>query len=165
MTLASRVGVMHQGRIAQVGTPQEVYEFPASRLVADFIGTVNLFEGRVVDAGSDHVRIESPEAGCTLYIDHGIEAAPGAALCVAVRPEKLSLGRTPPADRSLNCAEGVVEGIAYMGDVSMFNVRLDTGKLVKVTRPNLARTADDSVGRDERVWLHWEPASGVVLSA
>ena len=165
MTLATRIGVMDQGRIVQVGTPKEIYEFPGSRFVADFIGTVNLFEGHIVDEDKDYVRIESAEAGCTIFVDHGVAAPPNAALCVAVRPEKITLGHAAPARTGENCVQGTVEGIAYMGDMSMFNVRLPSGKLVKVTQPNLVRHAEDAITWDQRVWLWWDPASGVVLSA
>ncbi len=165
MTLASRIGVMDRGRIAQVGTPQEIYEFPASRFVADFIGSVNLLEGRIVDAVGGFVRIDSPEAGCTLRVGPGVEAPRETALCVALRPEKIVLGRTPPARTAENCAQGVIVGIAYLGDVSVFEVRLDSGKRVKVTRPNLVRQAEDDFGWDERVWLSWDSASGAVLTA
>jgi putrescine transport system ATP-binding protein len=163
MTLATRIGVMDQGRIVQVGTPKEIYEFPTTRFVADFIGTVNLFEGRIVDEDRDYVRIESAEAGCTIFIDHGVAAPPNAALCVAVRPEKITLSHEAPARTGENCAQGIVEGIAYMGDMSVFNVRLDSGKFVKVTQPNLVRHAEDMITWDQRVWLQWDPASGVVL--
>ena len=165
MTLATRIGVMDQGRIVQVGTPKEIYEFPGSRFVADFIGTVNLFEGRIVDEDKDHVRIESAEAGCTIFIDHGVAVPPNAELCVAVRPEKITLSHEAPAQAVENCVQGSVEGIAYMGDMSMFNIRLASGKLVKVTQPNLVRHAGDVITWDQRVWLRWEPASGVVLTA
>lgn len=164
MTLATRIGVMDQGRIVQVGTPKEIYEFPTSRFVADFIGTVNLFEGRIVDEDKDYVRIESAEAGCTIFIDHGVAAPPNAELCVAVRPEKITLSHEAPAQAAENCVQGSVEGIAYMGDMSMFNVRLASGKLVKVTQPNLVRHAEEIITWDQHVWLRWDPASGVVLT-
>ncbi len=164
MTLATRIGVMNLGRIAQVGTPKEIYEFPTSRFVADFIGTVNMFEGRIVDEDNDYVRIGSEEAGCTIFINHGVAAPPNAQLCVAVRPEKISITREAPANTQENCARGIIDGIAYMGDLSVFNVKLDSGKLVKVTQPNLIRHAEDEITWDQRVWLHWDPASGVVLT-
>lgn len=164
MTLASRIGVMNLGQIVQVGTPTEIYEFPTSRFVADFIGTVNMFEGRIVDEDNDYVRIGSDEAGCVIYINHGVAAPPNAQLCVAVRPEKISISHEAPANTGENCAQGVIDGIAYMGDISVFNVRLDSGKMVKVTRPNLIRHAEDAITWDQRVWLQWDPASGVVLT-
>ncbi len=165
MTLASRIGVMHQGRIVQVGTPTEIYEFPTSRFVADFIGSVNMFEGRIVDEDNDYVRIGSDEAGCTIFINHGVAAPPNAALWVAIRPEKINVTREAPADARENCTRGVVQDIAYMGDTSIFNVRLDSGKTVKVTQPNLIRHTEDRITWEDRVYLHWHAASGVVLVA
>ena len=164
MTLASRIGVMNQGQIVQVGTPKEIYEFPTSRFVADFIGSVNMFEGRIVDEDNDYVRIASDEAGCVIFINHGVAAPPNAQLCVAVRPEKIVITRDAPSRTDENCAQGIIEGIAYMGDLSVYNVRLDSGKLVKVTQPNLVRHAEDEISWDQRVWVQWDPASGVVLT-
>ena len=123
MTLASRIGVMNLGQIVQVGTPSEIYEFPTSRFVADFIGTVNMFEGRIIDEDNDYVRIASEEAGCTIFINHGVAAPPNAQLCVAVRPEKITITHEPPAQTGENCVHGVIDGIAYMGDMSVFNVQ------------------------------------------
>jgi putrescine transport system ATP-binding protein len=154
---------MNQGQIGQVGTPPEIYEFPTSRFVADFIGSVNMFEGRIVDEDNDYVRISSDEAGCTIFINHGVAAPPNATLWVAIRPEKVSISRERPADSAENCTTGVVQDIAYMGDISVFNVKLDSGKVVKATQPNLIRHADDRITWDDRVYLHWHSASGVVL--
>ena len=164
MTLASRIGVMNHGQLAQVGTPSEIYEFPTSRFVADFIGSVNLFAGRIVDEDSHYVRIASDEAGCTLFIDHGVAAPPNAQLWVALRPEKIAISREAPAERGENCVQGAIEGIAYMGDMSIFNVRLPNGRMVQVTRPNLARRAEEPLAREDAVWLWWDPASAVVLT-
>ena len=165
MTLASRIGVMNQGHIVQVGTPSEIYEFPVNRFVADFIGTVNMFAGRIVDEDSNYVRIAAEADGCTFFIDHGVSASPNAHLWVALRPEKINIGREAPADTRENCVQGVVDGIAYMGDVSVFNVKLASGRMVKVTRPNLIRREEDTLTWDDEVWLSWHPASGVVLTS
>ena len=164
MMLASRIGVMNLGHIVQVGTPTEIYEFPTSRFVADFIGSVNMFAGQVIAEDSHFVRIAAPEAGCTIFIDHGVAAPPNAQLWVALRPEKINISREPPAEPTENCMQGVVDGIAYMGDMSVFHVKLDTGRMVNVTRANLIRHAEDTLTWDDRVWLHWHPASGVVLT-
>ena len=163
MTLSTRIGVMNAGQIVQVGTPTEIYEFPTSRFVADFIGSVNMFQGRIVDEDNDYVRISSDEAGCTIFINHGVAAPPSAVLAVALRPEKIVISREAPANATENCTHGVVEGIAYMGDVSVYNVRLHTGKLAKVTQPNLVRHAD-TINWDDHVYLHWHAASGIVLT-
>ena len=93
MTLASRIGVMNHGEIVQVGTPSDIYEYPNSRFVADFIGSVNMFEGRLIEDEPDHVRIESEDLGGTFFVDHGVSAPPGAIVWVAVRPEKIALSR------------------------------------------------------------------------
>jgi putrescine transport system ATP-binding protein len=164
MTIATRIGVMNAGQIVQVGTPNEIYEFPTSRFVADFIGTVNMFEGRIIDEDNHFVRIRCDEADCVIHIDHGVAAPPSAAIWVALRPEKIAISRTAPAQTGENCVRGVVEGIAYMGDVSVYNVRLATGKLVKVTRPNLVRHAEDVINWEEPVVLAWHASSGVVLT-
>ncbi|MSR15570.1 MAG: polyamine ABC transporter ATP-binding protein [Gammaproteobacteria bacterium] len=164
MTLASRIGVMNLGQIVQVGTPTEIYEFPTSRFVADFVGSVNMFDGRITDEDNDYVRISSEDAGCTIFINHGVAAPPSAALAVAIRPEKIAISRSPPANTQENCTQGIVEDIAYMGDMSVFNVRLKSGKLAKVTQPNLVRHTDDAIHWDDHVFMSWHAASGVVLT-
>ena len=164
MTLASRIGVMNQGRIVQVGTPREIYEYPATRFVADFIGNVNLFEGRLLEDEPDHVLIAAPELEAPVYVGHGISAAPGATVWAAIRPEKIHLTRTQPAGLG-NRAQGVIEDIAYMGDASIYLVKLDSGRVVRVTQPNSFRQAEEQLGWDERVWLGWHESSCVVLTA
>ena len=165
MTLASRLSVMDGGQIVQTGTPNDVYEFPANRFVADFIGSVNVFEGQITDQDSDGVRIRAVDAGCTLFINHALAASPGTQLWVAVRPEKILISRETPADTRENCVSGSVEGIAYMGDISVFKIKLASGMTLKVTRPNFVRHAEDRINCHDRVWLSWHAASGVVLSA
>jgi len=165
MTLASRIGVMNRGEIVQIGTPTEIYEFPQNKFVADFIGSVNMFEGTMIEDLPDHVRIKSDELGGVIYVDHGISAAPGAIVYTAVRPEKINITRTPPADTTENCVKGVVKEIAYMGDVSIYLVKIDTGKTVRVTLPNVERLSDDErIAWDETVWLSWHGSSPVVVT-
>ena len=162
MTLASRIGVMNHGRILQTGTPSDIYEYPTSKYVADFIGSVNMFEGRLVEDEPDYVRIESPELGGTVYVDHGVSSAPDAKVWVAVRPEKVRLDRERP-DQTDNVYPGTVKEIAYLGDVSRYLVALDSGKLVRVTQPNTDRR-DDRVTWEERVWVSWSPGANVVVT-
>ena len=164
MTLSSRIGVMDAGEIIQVGTPTEIYEYPDTRFVADFIGSVNLFEGKLVEDEPDHARIQSDEANCTLYIDHGVTASPGAKVWVAIRPEKITLSRESPEENSENCTFGKVEEIAYLGNLSVYRVKLDSGKEVRVTLPNLLRDPSDRITWDEGVWVAWRPSSSVVLT-
>ena len=163
MTLASRIGVMNQGYIVQVGTPHEIYEFPNSRFVTEFIGNVNMFEGRIVEDEPDHVTISSDELGGPLYVGHGVSAAPEAQVWAAVRPEKMILSREQPSFE-YNRASGVIKEIAYMGDASIYLVLLDSGKTVRITQPNTYRHADDRLTWDDRVWVSWDESSSVVVT-
>jgi len=164
MTLASRIGVMNRGEIAQVGTPTEIYEFPSTKFVADFIGSVNMFEGQLIEDLPDRVRIRSAELDAPIFVDHGISAAPGAVVWVAIRPEKISISRTKPAVTE-NFTPGTVKEIAYMGDMSVYLVKIDSGKTVRVTMPNMERLADDErILWEEVVFLSWHASSPVVLT-
>ena len=162
MTLSSRMGVMNHGRIAQVGTPAAIYESPATKFVADFIGSVNMFEGRVLDEGAG--RIQSDELGCVIAVDRNLNCARGATVWTAVRPEKINMSRGAAAGRGENAVQGVVKEIAYMGDVSIYLVQIDSGKTVRVTLPNIMRDAEHRITRDETVHLSWHGSSPVVLT-
>ncbi len=164
MTLATRIGVMDRGEIVQVGTPPDIYEYPVSKFVADFIGSVNMFEGRLIEDEPGHVRIAAPELGGVIYVDHGVSSAPGAAIFAAIRPEKINIDRQPPADMKENVVKGVVKEIAYMGDMSVYLVKIETGRMIRVTLPNIERHADDRISWDETVYLSWHASSPVVLS-
>jgi putrescine transport system ATP-binding protein len=122
-----------------------------------------MFEGQLIEDEPDHVRIRSAELSTTVYVDHGISAAPGATVWVAIRPEKIDISRAAPAAAE-NTVRGVVKEIAYMGDMSVYLVRIDSGKLVRVTLPNIERHADDRISWDETVHLTWHASSPVVLS-
>ena len=164
MTLSTRIGVMNAGKIVQTGTPQEIYEFPSNRFVADFIGSVNMFEGVVTEDEPEYVRIQSDEAGSTIYIGHGISCVPGAHVAVAVRPEKMVITHEPPESEE-NRLTGTIREIAYMGDLSIYLVELDTGKTVKVTMPNLVRSAEQRLTWDDQVYLTWHDTAAVVLQS
>jgi putrescine transport system ATP-binding protein len=163
MTLSSRIGVMNHGEIIQVGTPTEIYEYPNSRYVTEFIGSVNMFEGRLVEDEPSYVRIQCEELDSLIFVDHGVSAAPGATVWAAIRPEKIEMARTRP-DAADNWTAGTVRDIAYMGDLSVYLVRLDGGSVVRVTQPNTYRHADERITWDERVFLSWEPTSPVVVT-
>ena len=160
--LASRIGVMNQGRIVQVGTPHDIYEFPNSRFVADFIGSANMFEGKLLEDAPDHVRIACAELDCTLYADHGISAASRATVWAAIRPEKIEIASTQ-AEEKENSARGVVQDIAYLGDTSIYLVRIHSGKVIRVTQPNVRRH-EESITREQSVYLRWHPSSLVVVA-
>jgi putrescine transport system ATP-binding protein len=163
MTLASRIGVMNHGEIVQAGTPSEIYEFPSSRFVADFVGSVNMFEGTLIEDEPDFVRIGSAELGGTIYVSHGISAPPGAIVWAAVRPEKIFMSTTAPAGGADNVVRGAVQDIAYLGDLSIYLVKLSTGKVVRVTQPNTSRHAE-AIGWDQQVYLSWDATSPVVVT-
>jgi putrescine transport system ATP-binding protein len=109
------------------------------------------------------VRIECADLEAPIFVNHGVSSAPGATIWAAVRPEKITLSREKPADAD-NWASGVVRDIAYMGDVSIYLLRLDSGKIVRVTQPNVYRHADDRITWDERVYMHWHASSPVVVT-
>ena len=161
MTLSTRIGVMNEGKIVQIGEPQDIYERPNSRFVADFIGTVNLFEGEVDIASPTELRLKSPDMGdlITKPID-GLSAKQTVTL--AIRPERISITRDKTA--AVNCVEGVVEEVAYLGNQSIYRVKIPSGKTVKVTMSNLD-VEGKPIKWDEKVYLSWNPASGVVLTA
>ena len=167
MTLASRIGVMNHGEIVQVGTPGDIYEYPISRFVADFVGSVNMFEGSLIEDEPDYVRVASKELGGNFYVNHGVSAPPDATVWVALRPEKIVISRDPPeGDDQDNRVRGVVKEIAYLGDVSVYLVKLESGRMVRITRPNMRRqsAAFDRITWDEDVWLSWDGSSPVVVT-
>jgi putrescine transport system ATP-binding protein len=163
MTLASRIGVMNHGEIVQAGTPSEIYEFPSSKFVADFVGSVNMFEGKLIEDEPDYVRIGSTELGGTIYVSHGISAPPEAIVWAAVRPEKIFMSTTAPQGGADNVVRGAVQDIAYLGDLSIYLVKLPTGKVVRVTQPNTSRHAE-AIGWDQQVYLSWDATSPVVVT-
>ncbi len=163
MTLSSRIGVMDQGEIVQVGEPRDIYEFPQSRFIADFIGSVTIFESRVIEDAQDYLRLHSKEADCEFHISHGVSCSENQKLWLAVRPEKMTLSRNKP-DGRYNCVAGVVDEIAYLGNLSVYRIKLASGKSVRVTHSNLARHADNPISWDDRVYVHWQDTAGVVLT-
>jgi putrescine transport system ATP-binding protein len=162
MTLASRIGVMNHGEIVQAGTPSEIYEFPGSKFVADFVGSVNIFEGKLVEDEPEYVRIASEELGATIYVSHGISAPPEAIVWAAVRPEKVFMSTAQPEGAD-NVVRGAVQDIAYLGDLSIYLVKLPTGKVVRVTQPNTSRHAE-AITWDQQVYLSWDSTSPVVVT-
>ena len=163
MTVSTRMAIMDRGRTVQVGTPGEVYEYPNSLYVAEFVGEVNIFEGRVDAVGKDFVSVASPESGGHIYADRGLDAVVGQTVWAALRPEKIDIAKTPPTDESRNCMTGEVFDIAYLGSISVYHVKLDSGKMAKVTVANRARIVEQPITWEDRVWLSWPAAASVVL--
>ena len=168
MTLGQRLGVMNHGRIAQVGSPSDIYESPGTRFVADFIGSVNLFEGQVSDEGADFVRIRSSELDCAIRAERSVNCTRGATVWTAIRPEKVNIsrqGQAGDAGNGENFARGTVREIAYMGDMSIYLVQIASGKMMRVTLPNVMRGGDEPpIAREESVLLSWHGSSPVVLT-
>ena len=162
MTLGTRIGVMRAGEILQIGSPTDIYEFPNSRYVADFIGSVNLVEGRLVEDEPGHVRIDCPQFGCTVFVDHGVSAPADSIVSVAIRPEKIQISRECPEGAD-NVVSGTITGIAYLGDVSRYLVTLATGAVVRVTLPNIFRH-ETRLTIEDAVWLSWHGSAAVVVT-
>jgi putrescine transport system ATP-binding protein len=163
MTLSTRIGVMNAGRIVQVGEPPEIYEYPNSKFVADFVGSVNMFEGRVVEDEPEFVRLAVPELDGEIYVGHGVSCTPDQLMWYAVRPEKLRLTRARP-EGVKNAFQVWVEEVAYLGNLSIFRMKLPGGKLLHATRANLSRHEEDAISWHETVWASWDDTAGVVLS-
>jgi putrescine transport system ATP-binding protein len=165
MSLATRIGVMNYGEIAMIGEPTDIYEFPNSKFVAGFIGSVNMVEGIVIEDEPDHVRIRSAELGCDIFVGHGVDCAPDQILWWAIRPEKIMLSRDKPENaQDANVTQGIVEEIGYLGDMSVYQIRLESGKHIRVTQTNTVRGNPDSITWDEQVYLSWGDSAGSVLT-
>ena len=161
MTMASRIAVMSEGRFLQVGSPADIYETPTTRFVADFIGNVNLTDGRIVVDEADHVQIEC--ADFMHHIGHGITGYLGQQVTVAVRPEKISLSAEQPAGR-FNQVPGTVKEMSYFGDTTLYHLELASGARLKVTVENDSRDRSGAPTWGDRVWAHWQPSAQVVLT-
>ncbi len=164
MALSNRIAVMEAGRFLQIGPPKEIYEYPASRFVAGFIGTINTFEGVVTDVGNDTITVNSDEAGTTLTALGQHDVSIGQSVCVAVRPEKIYISQDEPGDVEGTRVRGTVYDLGYFGNVSLYRVRLDNGKIVQVSAQNRRRSASRDIEWDDKVWISWRPRSAVLLA-
>ena len=162
MTVADRIGVMNHGRLMQVATAPELYEQPNSRWVADFVGDVNLIEGKVIEAGADTTVIESAVVG-RVRAGAPSGAKAGDTVWVALRPEKVRLSLEQQAATE-NGVSGTVRDIAYLGDLSIYKVALDNGFVMEAATANLTRVIERPISWDDRVWLTWDAAAGIVLT-
>ena len=160
MTMASRIAVMSKGRVLQVGAPHELYEFPNCRFVADFIGNVNLFEGRLSEDEPDRCQV-STELGA-LQVGHGVSGTLNMPVALAVRPEKISVSKARPA-QSHNVLQGQVREIAYFGAHNTYIVQTSTGQRIKITQANTSRHEQGEITWDDMVWFWWADDAGVVL--
>ena len=161
MTMASRIAVMYEGYFQQVGPPDEIYEMPNSRQVADFIGNVNMFEGVVDEDEPDHVTINCPE--CVHYVGHGISGNSGMAVGVALRPEKILLSDKKPVSL-YNWCEGEVVEIVYFGDHTTYHLKLPTGKVIQAQEINSTRDLSCGLTWGDKAYAHWSNEAMVVLT-
>ena len=166
MTLSTRIAVMDTGRFMQIGTPTEIYEFPNSCLVANFIGNANMFEGRVTENGPDHVVVKCKQPECEFYIDHGMSIQQGTKVWIALRPEKIRISKQSADNGARNCFTGTVHDIGYLGGTSTYRVQVSEGHLIEITSQNQLRPKDgnQAIDWEEDVVLSWEPSSAVVLA-
>jgi putrescine transport system ATP-binding protein len=160
MTVADRIAVMDRGRLMQVAPPAEIYEQPNSRWIADFIGDVNLFEGRL---GANGMSVEGTVFG-RLRIAARVDAEPGSTVWVAVRPEKICITRDKPSPDPENCVAAKVADMGYLGDLSVYKLRIGDGVAVKAAIANTGRLAERAIGWDDEVWLSFSPQAAIVLT-
>ncbi|MGY4533432.1 putrescine transport system ATP-binding protein [Pseudomonas sp. TE3786] len=162
MTMAERIAIMHLGWIAQIGSPIDIYETPTSRMVCEFIGNVNLFDGQVVDDAEGHALIDSPDLERNIYVGHGVTTSvQDKNITYAIRPEKLLVTTEMPTCE-YNWSRGKVHDIAYLGGHSVFYVELPSGKIVQSFVANAERRGARPTWGDE-VYVWWEDDSGVAL--
>ena len=164
MTMASRIAVMSEGRILQVGAPSDIYETPATRFVADFIGNVNMMEGTLTHDAVDHVIIDCKD--CSHFVGHGITGTEGMSLSVAVRPEKIHLQRDPPDEPNAphNRVQGTIKDLSYFGSFTVYHLTLASGETLKVSQSNSTRHKDDELTWGDTAWASWSPTAQVVLT-
>ncbi|MCD6026687.1 MAG: potA [Solimicrobium sp.] len=161
MTMATKIAIMNEGTILQTGRPDNVYETPNCRFVADFIGNVNLFTGAVEVDAFDHVVIQTPE--CKHYIGHGITGTPGMSVTVAVRPEKITISADKP-DQNYNCVVGEICELAYLGSYTVYHIKLASGIIIKASVSNSERHASFRPKWGDRLYAFWNEDAMVVLT-
>ncbi|MCC6926200.1 ABC transporter ATP-binding protein [Novosphingobium sp.] len=172
LSMAGRIAVMNKGEVAQLATPSDLYEYPANRFVADFVGSVNLFEGKLTLDEPDRAAVDCPGLG-KVYLNHGVTGSHGSDVWVALRPEKIYLhvpgegkairAAAQDAPEDHNLARGHIKGMSYLGDITLFEIKLDSGAMIRVSRPNLSRHDQEDFTWDDRVSMHWRADSPVVL--
>lgn len=161
MTMASRIAIMSEGKVLQVGAPADVYETPATRFVADFIGNVNLMEGTLSEDHPDHVVISCKD--CSHFVGHGITGTEGMTVSVAVRPEKIGLGPDEPPGPH-NRARGTIKDLSYFGSFTVYHLQLDSGAVLKISQSNVERHREVELTWGDTAWASWSPSSQVVLT-
>ncbi|QTF10733.1 putrescine ABC transporter ATP-binding subunit PotG [Brenneria izadpanahii] len=163
MTMAGRIAIMNRGKFVQIGEPEEIYEHPNTRFSAEFIGSVNMFEGMLTERRDDELIIRSPGLVHPLKVDSDVSVVDGVPVYIALRPEKIMLCDEPPAD-GCNFAVGEVVHIAYLGDLSIYHVRLNSGQIISAQLQNAYRYRKGAPTWGDEVRLCWDADSCVVLT-
>ena len=172
LSMACRIAVINKGDVAQLATPSDLYEYPANRFVADFVGSVNIFEGKLSLDEPDRAAIDCTGLG-KVYLNHGVTGPHGANVWVALRPAKIYL-HVPGVGKAVkaagedapeghNFARGTIKGMRYLGDITLFDIELETGARIRVSRPNLSRRDQEDFTWGDKVSMHWRADSPVVL--
>ena len=166
MTVADRIAIMDHGKLVQVGPPVEIYEQPKSRYVADFVGDVNVLDAVVTAVSDSEVELTSNESGASLVaINDDVGASAGDSAWLAIRPEKVRISLDAPAETGRNCLSGEVWDIGYLGDMSIYHVRLDSGHVVKSAQSNASRLVQRPITWEDKVYLTWPAEAAIVLTA
>ena len=165
MALASRIAVMDRGRVAQVGTPAEIYEFPRSRFVADFVGTTNIFEGTVSSCEPGLITVRCEETGGELLVDDEGSFGVGQRVWVALRPEKVRLAKQPVSAARVNQLRGTVWELGYLGNRSIYQIKTASGKVVTVFAQNERRTSEAAIDWSDEVFVSWGADAAVLLES
>ena len=165
MTLSSRMAVMDMGKFKQIGTPTEIYEFPESRFVADFIGSANIFEGKVISSKGGKLTV-STDVG-EVFTSNGKSITEGEKIWLGLRPEKIYLSKAKPKNIGPNQIKGIVEEIGYLGETSIYKIRLKNGQIIDVSAPNQSRPMSRvrEITWEDMVYLNWEPESAMLLTS
>ena len=165
MTVADRIAVMDKGKLVQVSTPTELYEQPNNKYVADFIGDINLIEGNIAATdGAGNIKIEGAGLSSPLDVQSDTKVNKGDKVWLALRPEKIRVSLDPPANGTANSVEGTVYDIGYLGDTSVYHVKLPSGTTIRTLSANTTRLVERPIGWDDKVWLSWSRDSGVLLT-
>ncbi|MEJ0046012.1 MAG: ABC transporter ATP-binding protein [Rhodospirillales bacterium] len=145
------------------GTPPEVYEFPQSRFVANFVGSTNLFESTITECTTGRIKVRSAELDQDLMVDDRGRFSLAQRVCLAVRPEKIRLSKTPSLESGMNCVKGVVWELGYLGNHSVYRVKTESGKLITVSAQNVRRTSEWSIDWSDEVYVTFSADSAILL--
>lgn len=163
MTLSTRLAVMKEGKFVQIGTPTNIYEYPNSKYTANFVGSINIFEGVVTEDRQDSHMVRCEDEQFDLLVPHDTAIHVDRSISVAIRPEKIKLSKDIPEKHHQNSIKGKVLDIGYLGNHFIYNIELKSGKIVKVSAPNQDRLSKRAIDWDDMVYLSWKPSNSVVL--